>query len=202
MSLRQQYNPDAHVIRAIMLGIRGLLPNIRLTINHINGHQDRGKAAQDTLKVPAQLNIIADQLATEGLNMKKVADTTFPGNFIEVKINNLLVNTHTTKALRTPFNGIKMHQHFKETYKWTDNTIGQIFLAGTWQSTKSIKMQTKNYITKNLCIIKLHAIKERIYIISIVLTLVFYARWYQKIQIIYLHVKDAIGEKYSGRIIF
>jgi hypothetical protein len=126
MTLKQHYAPDADVIRAIKIGIKSVKHICRIHIQHIKGHQDK---KNKKLSFEEELNVKADNLATIGLNKKKVHHVQLPGNEVYLLINGKPVTSKHNKALRDSFHAIRMHSYFQETYGWHNKTVDTIW----WQ---------------------------------------------------------------------
>jgi hypothetical protein len=92
---------DADIITAIAIIIHKIRCQFGcVTLIHVKGHQDRNTEAE--LSSDAQLNVIADQLATESLTNRKIPTIKITSNRAELHINGQLVSAKRTQLIKKP----------------------------------------------------------------------------------------------------
>jgi hypothetical protein len=73
------------------------------------------------------MNIKADELATKGLNKKKIEPLLLPADRYQLFSNNMKVCSKYTKNLRENYHSRNMHQFLQEKYKWPDRVLNIIW---------------------------------------------------------------------------
>jgi hypothetical protein len=124
-TLKQYYNPDADVIMASIHLISELRQKgAQIIFQHIKGHQDRttGRISEE-----AQLNVMADQLATESMKMKSVPQIVMPGELAYITINNKKISSRHSEVLSSAIESIRMRQYLCKSNNWQSKTADNIW---------------------------------------------------------------------------
>jgi hypothetical protein len=125
MTPKMSYLPEMDIISEIVATIRTLEKFGRhIQLQHVKGHQDR---TNDTLNNDAKMNIRADELATESLQMKNAKPLDLPHAEEILKINGELVTSKQSSSLRQIFHSTQMREFLNTSNKWTGPTIDNIW---------------------------------------------------------------------------
>jgi hypothetical protein len=113
--------PDADIIKTS----HRLLENIPATFIHVKGHQDSDKPPEK-LSLPAQLNILADALATDYRNKfnSPIYEPTNP--FCYLKIRDKYITKDSKQWIMDEASKIPIHQYYHDKFKWSRDTFESI----------------------------------------------------------------------------
>jgi hypothetical protein len=135
LSLKNYYAPDSDVIITILRLLKQLKElHTTIQFKHIKGHQDR---TTTKLSYEAQLNVKANELATDSLVLKKNDNINLPEPKSRLFINNKMITSHNTTTLTQAFHSIRVRQYFTKTYSWPNSLHEQV-----WWSTKENTKRT------------------------------------------------------------
>jgi hypothetical protein len=127
-SIRQQADSDSDIVEEILALLREIRQTkTQIEVIHIKGHQDRNKNAE--LTPQAELNIIADKLATEGLRLSSPEYYQMPQTTALLRINNKVIMSKRKQTMRDTYQSIFMREYYQEKYGWNDATMESIW----WQ---------------------------------------------------------------------
>jgi hypothetical protein len=128
INLKTHLSPNMDIIKGIIEGIKTVKSNNGyIKLRHIRGHQDRHNKY---VEGNAALNVEADNLATKGLLQPSIKDFNLPTDQGVLILNGKKIASHYIHHLREKYSATQMFEYYKETYKWSDNTIAKIW----WES--------------------------------------------------------------------
>jgi hypothetical protein len=131
------YISDIDVIREIIDTILYLEnENVEIEIKHVKGHQDR---TNKQLTTEALLNIRADELATESIQMKSIPSIQLPNTRAKLCSNELEVTANQSYHLKTTFHSIQMREYLESSNNWKGKTIDNVWWKIHGSSIESIK---------------------------------------------------------------
>lgn len=112
----------------------------------MNGHQD---ISNKELHDKAKLNIKADKLATEALNLKPIIlNTNVATTEALLFINNSLVTAKHSKVLRNIFHSISLRENLLKSNVWSQTTIEQILWDVHAKAKKKLTFGREKFIIK------------------------------------------------------
>jgi hypothetical protein len=91
---------------------------------HIKGHQDK---LNNKLSFEAQLNILADELANEGMKLGLPDHYKLPSTKAMLFMDNLAVCKEHKKVLKESYHSMDMRKYYQEKYDWKDKTTDNIW---------------------------------------------------------------------------
>jgi hypothetical protein len=122
--LKSFYTPDFDIIHSTANLLKTTDPTTT-RILHIKGHQDQTK---QTLSHPAQLNIRADTLATESLQIKKAHTSTLPYLFHStLELHGKQVTSNYNQIIRKNHGSIRIRKYLQNKHFWNDTTIENVW---------------------------------------------------------------------------
>jgi hypothetical protein len=109
--------------------------NIKVQITHVRSHQNAHRQVSE-LPIEEQMNVRADDLATEALQSELSKETTtkfhqFPAAKCHLQINGVPVLSNVVRPLRDAFHTQQYHKYLINNLDWSDATIKNI----NWQQT-------------------------------------------------------------------
>jgi hypothetical protein len=123
--LKQYWSPNSDLIMATLSYINKIGNNAgSIKLLHIDGHQDRQKSKVSGL---AELNIIADHLATNGLSQPPIRDIIHNTDKAVLFLNNQKVTSNHTRHLIECFSATEMYKYYFNKYNWSQKTLGKIW---------------------------------------------------------------------------
>jgi hypothetical protein len=146
INLKEQLAPNMDLIKGITNNFHKVRKNNGLiTFQFIESHQDKmGKKLSEM----AELNVKADQLATEGLTRKKVADFQQSTDKASLYLDNNRVTSHYSTHIRDKYSAIQMHDYYQETYGWNNNTLQTIWWDAQSSALQEFSNTTRTSIQK------------------------------------------------------
>jgi hypothetical protein len=100
-----------------------LLGNIPATYFHVRGHQNRTSHPPDLI---AQMNGMADELATQQREAMKGPKLEVDGNFCHIVIKDRCITRESQKWLLEMFGKVPIQKYYYDKYKWTQATFDDI----------------------------------------------------------------------------
>jgi hypothetical protein len=95
--------------------------NIHVQLKYVKGHQDR---TSNNLSVEVTLNVAADALATEGLQLRNIKDELIlPSDDAIIKIHGKVITANRTKILRDAFQSIQLREYLKTSNNWSNQQV-------------------------------------------------------------------------------
>ena len=108
------------------------------TLNHVKGHED-DKQPYETLERPNQLNVQADELATEALRDQQWDEIPIfhpmPSCKVYLRHNGIYQCNHELLTCRTAIPLQQSKSYFKRRYQWTDHIYNDI----DWQAFRNTR---------------------------------------------------------------
>jgi hypothetical protein len=121
MTVKNYYASNTDVVIQIMEEIKNLeSKNMMIHVRHVKGHQDDNKKFED-LSREAQLNVVADQLATGTEDQPTPAYTSFPANKANLQIQGQAITADMTHQLRQAYLSQNMREYLIEKHSWKQN---------------------------------------------------------------------------------
>jgi hypothetical protein len=148
----KHYSADIDIIQEIIQKIYFLKSQkINIILEHIKGHQDR---LTTDVSFKALLNIDADRLASEGLNMDNHHFIMHPTNKAMLFIDDKPVTANHRQNLRDAYHSIQLKVYFWKKYQWSEFDVKDIWwsIHGKSMSCFTIDQQTtlNKYIHRRL----------------------------------------------------
>jgi ribonuclease HI len=144
---KQCNKKDMDVISEI-INILNELYKLKITVQlkYVKGHQDR---ITNNLTTEAQLNVVADTLATEGLRLRNIKEKLILStDDAIITLHGKVITANRTKILRDAFQSIQLREYLKMSNNWNDCQIEKIWWKVHEKSLQTISQSKKLIITK------------------------------------------------------
>jgi hypothetical protein len=149
MTLKEFTAPDVDVELQILQEISLMKEQtINITFHHVKGHQDSTKPMEE-LSTEAKLNIEADRLAS--LPLKQVPQASyqdFCANHVSLFVDSEPVTAKIKTILRTSHLKAPLKRHLQKQYKWSDNTINNIWWSAHGKAIKNLSFKDRLIVQK------------------------------------------------------
>jgi hypothetical protein len=114
--------------------------NVKIDLGHVKGHQDETRHVSE-LSTEAQLNVKANDLATDALNDALEGNSTttfyqFPAAQCHLTIDGVPVLSNVVRPLRDAFHFKQYKQYLTDNLKWTPETIESVNWIQTGRAMK------------------------------------------------------------------
>jgi hypothetical protein len=126
--MKEYYKSDMDIGLQILAQLQvAELNSMLISIFHIKGHQDKNTKVEK-LSRPAQLNVKADELATEASKQDYIPDYyKFPASKVNIYINNIAITSNTSNIWRRAHLSQDFREYITKRHKWKINTAAKIW---------------------------------------------------------------------------
>jgi hypothetical protein len=127
LTMKEYYKADVDIELQILSQLLKLeAAGVSISIHHVKGHQDK-TIPFHKLSRPAQLNTIADKMATNALQDPAPKYSEFPATSVYVTINYTYTTSNIAKTWRKAHLSQDLRQYLIKKYKWKPNVPDHIW---------------------------------------------------------------------------
>jgi hypothetical protein len=118
-------SPNMDIIKGVISIFHEIWRNNGMVIfQYIEGHQDWKRGQIDD---SAQLNVLADRLATKGLSKPPIIALNLLAENAVLLINNKKMTSQHSRHLSDSYSSHQMYKYFQEKHGWTHSTLQTIW---------------------------------------------------------------------------
>jgi hypothetical protein len=115
---------------------------------HVKSHQNNQNASSSKLSYPAQLNIMADALATQQRITMTKPEIQVSHRHIHLKINDIFITRDSQRWLMETSGRIPIQKYYQDKYGWKKSTFDSIDWELQWQVLNSYDLNDQKRILK------------------------------------------------------